>query len=249
MAFNAYMPRATKANTPMPNSSINYRHYSTNYYSGSDIRIYFGDVWIDEVTSIEFSLQEQVAPIFGYASFTWDRVARGSRFVQGSFSINFKETAYLQTVVNSLSSEVESDSAAYFNKEQYDKNMTIEALLAQKNQDFYAIANDLEASFWGAGDQTKKVQTQEDTTYFYPNSGVADGQSQYQLHEHGFNIVIAYGGACMDGRMNDAHETVQVIMGVQLTGVHQQIGPDGQPIQEVYQFIAKDLQGDARFAG
>lgn len=233
----------------MPTTSKNYRHYSANYYSGADIRIYFGDTWVDEVTSIDFTLQEQVAPIFGYASFTWDRVARGTRFIQGSFSINFKETAYLQMVLNSLSSDIES-SSSYFKKSEYDKSMTIEALLEQKGENFYDIANSLEASFWGEGDFNETVQGHKDTTFFYPNSGATPTLNQKTLHETGFNIVVAYGGANMDGRSgNSSHETVQTIIGVQLTSVSQQVGPDGQPIQETYQFIAKDLQGDARTAG
>lgn len=237
--YNGYVQRGAKAATPMPNTSNNYRHFSTNYYSGSDIRIYFGDTWVDEITSIEFTLQEQVAPIFGYASFTWDRVARGSRYIQGSFSINFKETAYLQMIMNSLSSDIGSDNTGYFNKAEYDKNLTIEQLLAQKNQDFHALADDLEQSFWGEGSQTQRLQQQEKKTFFYDNN----------LKEKGFNILIAYGGVCMDGRPNDAHETVQALMGVQLMTVSQQIGPDGNPIQETYSFIARDLHGDVRYGG
>lgn len=239
-----------KAITPMPPTSTNYRHYSANYYSGSDIRIYFGDIWVDEVTNIEFTLQEQVAPIFGYASFTWDRVARGSRYVSGSFSINFKETAYLQTIMNSLRSDLDNDSTTgYFSKSEWDKNMTIEALVAQNKQDFHEIADSLEESFWGEGDQTARVQNQEDTTYFYPSlySEEISGLDQFKLAKDGFNIVIAYGNQNMSGREVDSYETVQVIMGIQITGVSQQIGQNGQPIQEVYSFIAKDLQGDVRY--
>jgi hypothetical protein len=229
-----------KAVTPMPKNSTDYRHYSANYYSGTDIRIYFGDIWIDEVTSIEWTLQEQVAPIFGYASFTWDKVARGSRYISGSFSINFKETAYLQTIMNSLSSDLDKDAkTGYFSKTEFDKSMDIEALLlSQSKKDFFALANDLETSFWGDGKEVTQVQTQEDNTFFYP---------QANLKKDGFNIVIAYGNDYMSGRAVDSYETVQVLMGVQLTGISQQIGQNGQPIQETYQFLAKDMQGDVRY--
>lgn len=241
-----------KAVTPMPVNSINYRHFSTNYYSGSDIRIYFGDTWVDEISGIDFTLQEQVAPIFGYASYTWDKVARGSRYVSGSFSINFKETAYLQTIMNSLRSDIDKDSATgYFSKAEWDKGLTIEQLLKQNNSNFHTLADNLETAFWGEGTEVKRVQKQEDTTFFYPNyrAEAIAGLDQSKLADNGFNIVIAYGGDYMSGRAVDSYETVQVIMGVQLTGVSQQIGQNGQPIQETYQFIAKDVQGDARYAG
>lgn len=238
-----------KAITPMPPTSTDYRHYSANYYSGSDIRIYFGDIWVDEVTNIDFTLQEQVAPIFGYASFTWDRVARGSRYVSGTFSINFKETAYLQTIMNSLRSDLEKDSeTGYFSKAEWDKNMDIETLVSQNKSDFHSIADDLETSFWGEGKQSSRVQKQKETTFFYPSlySDTVSGLDQFKLAQDGFNIVIAYGNPNMSGRTVDSHESVQVVVGVQLTGVSQQIGQNGQPIQETYQFIAKDIQGDVR---
>lgn len=241
-----------KSITPMPPNSIDYRNYSANYYAGSDIRIYFGDIWIDEITSIDFTLQEQVAPIYGYASYTWDRVARGSRYISGSFSINFKETAYLQTIMNSLRSDIEaSSSVGYFSKDEWAQNLTIEELLKQDKKDFYEIADDLETSFWGDGKQTARVQKQDKTSYFYPNlrgKTEVSGLNQGVLAESGFNIVVAYGNDCLSGRGIDSHETVQVLMGVQLTGISQQIGGNGQPIQEVYQFIARDLQGDVRYS-
>ena len=252
-AISTPLPRGRKALTPMPTNSTNYRHFSTNYFSGSDVRIYFGDIWIDEVSNLQFTLQEQVAPIFGYASYTWDRVARGTRFIEGSFSINFKETAYLQTVLNSLSLEIEEDpQTGYFNKGQFDKNMNIETLLAQKGENFYDIADELEKSFWGEGDQQAQVANKTLTSHFYPSmKGGTEigGLNQHKLNETGFNIVITYGGPNMDGRPADSYETTQVLMGVQLTAVGQQIGPDGTPVQEFYQFIARDLQGDARTSG
>ncbi|MGN0357148.1 MAG: hypothetical protein ACI4E0_04930 [Blautia sp.] len=90
---------ASSANPAVSSSST-----ITNYYSGTDARIYFGDIWVDEIVEIEFGLQEQVAPIYGYGSYTWDVVARGNRVVVGQFAINFKEVGYLQTILNSLSS-------------------------------------------------------------------------------------------------------------------------------------------------
>lgn len=75
------------AYTPTGQSKKGY----ANYYSGTDIRIYFGDNWIDEIVEIEWTMQEQLAPIYGFASYTWDKVARGNRFVQGSFLLTSKK--------------------------------------------------------------------------------------------------------------------------------------------------------------
>lgn len=77
-----------------------YQYFPEEYFSGSDVTIYFGDTFIDEVMSIECGLQERVAPVFGYNSFTFDAAARGQRIVQGSFTLAFKEAGYLSRVLD-----------------------------------------------------------------------------------------------------------------------------------------------------
>lgn len=70
----------------------------TKYYSSLDADILFGGVFIDEVTNLNFAVQQNALPIFGYNSYTFDDIALGSRLVQGTFSINFTEANYLARV-------------------------------------------------------------------------------------------------------------------------------------------------------
>lgn len=65
------------------------------YYSSVDAEIYFGDIYIDEVTSIEWAVQQQAMPIFGYNSYCFDDMAIGSRMVSGQFSVNFTQAGFL----------------------------------------------------------------------------------------------------------------------------------------------------------
>jgi hypothetical protein len=237
------------------NKTTEFTRFRADYFAGADIRIYFGDIWIDEVTSLQFTLQEQVAPIFGYASYTWDKVARGSRYIQGSFSINFKESYYLQQVMKSLSSEMGSDTkngTSGFNTTTWKKGLDIEALMKQTgNKNFDSIADEFEKSLWGTSTDKNFVQdskVRESNSYFYPNAVDSSGKaitdmSQKELQDHGFNILISYGPMNESGGMN-ATETTHTLVGVQLTGVSQVIGSDGSPIQEQYTFIAKDLDGN-----
>lgn len=242
------------------NRSTEFRRFGSEYFAGADIRIYFGDVWIDEVTSLQFTLQEQVAPIFGYASYTWDKVARGSRYIQGSFSINFKESYYLQQVLKSLSSEMSQDKnnvLSGFNTDTWKGSVDIETLMNTNKQNFDNIADQFEESLWGAGankginsSMTKKNRSQN--SYFYPefrgkNNAAGeptyDSGSQKALLDSGFNIVISYGPLNETNGINTP-ETTHSLIGVQLTGVSQVIGGDGNPVQEQYTFIAKDLDGN-----
>jgi hypothetical protein len=232
-------------------SDTQFTRFRSDYFSGADVRIYFGDIWIDEVTSLQFTLQEQVAPIFGYASYTWDKVARGSRYIQGAFSINFKESYYLQQVMNSLTSEMGStdDASSGFSQETWKSGLDIDALVKQvDNDNFDTIADEFEKSLWGGGMLDTQVANKPKTTFFYSNSPNSSGSeivglNQKALLDHGFNIIISYGPMNEAGGMS-ASETTHTLVGVQLTGVSQVIGGDGQPVQEQYTFIAKDLDGN-----
>lgn len=225
------------------------RNYAS-YYSGTDIRIYFGDKWIDEIVEIEWSLQEQLAPIFGYASYTWDKVARGNRFVQGSFSINFKEAGYLQTIINSLSSDMTENkewfNLAEFNGESPDnegvnlKYTSVEHVLSN----FSDLAEDYENALWGKeSNSTAVIDGRKKDTFFY---GVNDNKNNKSLRDHGFNILLTYGNQGDTSRGGLSHLTAQTIVGVQLTGVSQRVDPSGVPISEVYSFIAKDISGNVQ---
>jgi hypothetical protein len=230
------------------NSTTEYQRFKSEYFTGADIRIYFGDIWVDEITSLQFTLQEQVAPIYGYASYTWDKVARGARSIQGSFTVNFKESYYLQAVLNSLSSKMKgnSKSTPMFDTKQWKDGVDIEHLISS----FDVVADEFEKSFWGEGLLTSQSSKKNKGTYFYPNIGNDGGSevlslNQSELADSGFNILIGYGPMNEKDGMK-ASETAHSLIGVQLTGVSQLIGGDGQPIAEQYTFIAKDLDGNVK---
>lgn len=226
------------------------RKYSS-YYAGTDIRIYFGDHWVDEIVEIEFSLQEQVAPIFGYASHTWDAIARGNRFVQGSFSINFKEVGYLQTILNSLSSK-QTQSGAHINLNTFNKSLPYTDTMGRAQvgmsvdklvSNFDTLAEDYEKALWGESNkQSGILDDRKNDTFFYNTNSSSKNQT---LKDHGFNILITYGQTGDIARGDESHQTAQTIVGVQLNGMSTRVDPSGNPVQEVYSFIAKDLSGDA----
>ena len=53
------------------------------YYSNTDTKIYIEGVEQTEIAYINYSLQEQLKPLYGYASNTFDDVAIGNRIVTG----------------------------------------------------------------------------------------------------------------------------------------------------------------------
>lgn len=81
---------------------LQYQRFPEQYFTGADTTIYFGDTWVAELTALEYNIIEQVKPVHGYASYTWDKPVRGSRVVQGSFRIAFNEAGYLYVILDHL---------------------------------------------------------------------------------------------------------------------------------------------------
>lgn len=75
------------------------RIYDYEYFDDTDMLIYIGDVWVDEITSLSYSCVQEKTPIYGYASQLFDTTAAGHVIVQGQFSINYKEQGYLWAVL------------------------------------------------------------------------------------------------------------------------------------------------------
>lgn len=103
-------PMGVQYNNP---NTTEYQLFPEEYFSGSDVTFYFGDIFVSEISALEFTLQEKVNPLYGYASYTWDDVARGSRLVTGSFKIPFSEAGYLDTILNRISKGADKPSIAY----------------------------------------------------------------------------------------------------------------------------------------
>ena len=73
--------------------------YIKRYYSVIDAEIYFGNEYVEDVCDINWSIRQNVAPLFGYNSYTYDEVARGNRIIFGNFIINFTSPNYLFSIL------------------------------------------------------------------------------------------------------------------------------------------------------
>jgi hypothetical protein len=107
----------------------NYQTYPYDYYAGPDCKIFFGDIWVDDIVSIQYNVSQSKTPIYGYASQTFDAIARGQVLIQGTLTIQFKETGYLNIIQSTLESqrsnvsEIIRSKVAGYNKLNDTKNL------------------------------------------------------------------------------------------------------------------------------
>ena len=69
------------------------------YYSGADCRVYFDHVQLEDIDSIGFQLAQNIRPIYGYHSYTFNALQYGTRLVQGYFQKHFTDGNYLPSVL------------------------------------------------------------------------------------------------------------------------------------------------------
>lgn len=114
----------------MARSTLQTTVYDQEYFSGSQVNLYIGDVLIDEATSLQVSVTQRKRPIYGYASQLYDNVSCGTVIVEGSFEINFKESAYLHTVLSRFERQRSNQGTPYISP-----RISSEAIGSPKYQD------------------------------------------------------------------------------------------------------------------
>lgn len=85
------------------------------YYSSIDAEIYFGDYYVEDISDIDYSVNQQVVPITGFNSYTADAIHVGSRLISGTFVIRFTSPNYLFKILEKAKegSVLPSNVAAY----------------------------------------------------------------------------------------------------------------------------------------
>ena len=82
--------------------------YLVDAFTGSQVRIFIGDVYVDNLLSIQWDATQSKSPIYGYNSVEFDAVMKGNFLVQGSFAIIFTEMAYLELIRRATTGEFET---------------------------------------------------------------------------------------------------------------------------------------------
>jgi hypothetical protein len=226
-----------------------------DFYSGSQITIWFGNILIDDINSIQWSRSQGKRPIYGYASQQFDSVAQGTVIIQGNFVINFRQKGYLPAVFDNIKdlykkfNPEDSESKNPYNNTSWPvvkdligrhlKNGTFGPQTANEikalgdSPDFLEQAKLYEQVIWGDVSLVDRDGI--------PTQSAAD-VAQSDMVPDGFNIIVSYGNTSgsQERTLNDhLQSTTKSIVGVHIIGESQTIQVGGQPVQEQYDFIAR----------
>lgn len=238
------------------------------YFSGANARVYFGDIWVDELDSLAFEVNETVLPIYGFNSYVYDKIARGTRIVNGQFTLNLTEIGYLQTILDRLSSKIDRGNNHLLwdnNREALSVDVAkntaernIENILGTTGDETYEdYIEGLKDTFWGNKPGVENTvfrdgAQRENDTHFYGDADKEYGRNL--LKENGFNILIDFSPSANERDFEDCiadasksgslYRTMRTIMGVQIMSEQQHMDTQGRVLKVTYSFMARDVDGD-----
>lgn len=126
--------------------------FMEEYYSSTDTKIFMDDIEQSEIAYISYSLREQLKPLYGYSSRTFDDVAVGNRLVTGMFKVPIKNPE-AQTQMKAIIEHSQQTILEDYNATQQELANAIEWITGENNN--------------GNNNVINTVITEDDTTFEY----------------------------------------------------------------------------------
>lgn len=227
--------------------------FNSSYWSGIDVTIFFEDYYIDDIVNIQYQISEQVYPIYSYGGYKYSHMGRGSRIVQGTFSINFKRSLYIPNLLKQIKQDRETSilpgsiSRTTSNiKQKLLSPQTIDQILGMAKANNGNLNRNVLDDI-AAANREKFWNTTTNIDYVPTNKPL------FSAGQTGFTIFIKYGNPqILDGRNPILSSnglalpakdigTIEALEDVHITGVAKAIDDSGKSILEIYSWSSKDL--------
>jgi len=195
------------------------------YFSGAQASVFIGDVWVDDIIAIDYSLQHSRVPIYGYGSQHFDFVPKGSISITGSFAINFREPNYLWLILERYKRLRQTGEERTKKEKDIKAAMDANTFEGDKRKRY-------ESFFHAPNPEPAQASLIEQAREF---NGIPEDTSIENFNHKVFDIVIGYGS----GEVLDRDRIGETISSVHIMGKSKIINADGRPIGEQYNFIAR----------
>jgi len=268
MAENIYKNSDSNIDSTSPQELKLNTTYEFDFFNSSQISMYIGDVLVDDVVGLTFSVSQSKQPIYGYASQYFHTVSAGQVLVQGSFAINFKEAGYLLETLrrynNKMTPISAKDNQQYVNKLNIEKTIDIERIFqdtvkSKSMQGFLKSTDKISSN--AMYEILREISVQPDEIFENYVEAFEDhlwldlgsdlntnnlkhqaGDKEYMNHRRA-DQYPPFDIWILYGDISNkaANHTIRKILDVHILGQGQQISADGQVIMEEFNFIAKNL--------
>jgi len=202
------------------------------YFSGSQASLFIGDIWVDDIVDIQYSVEHSQRPIYGYGSQHFDFVSRGNILVSGSFSVNFREPNYLWLILSRYAKfDATRGVRGRGDKKDEKEYMTRDKALIQET--YEGDRRKRFDQFFSTPTPTKvKEDLIEQSLEF---NGTGENNSKENLNHKTFDILLGYGDTLNENAVGETIKSVHIV------GKTKVISANGTPIKEQYNFIARKI--------
>lgn len=196
------------------------RVYRYDAVTGAQISVYFGThTLVDDATAIQFALTQSKKPIYGYHSQYFDAVAKGVVIVHGRLFVNFIHQGYLRLLMK------------HAHDPEFLDKLETNATREQRNTksgfaDYDGVPSSQEALVRYIKKEAHERQQRE----------IAEGGLVRPDQLRSVDIRIKY-----SAESEFADIPFKTLRDVHFIGESQEIQISGQPVQEMYEFIAKKV--------
>jgi hypothetical protein len=205
------------------------------YFTSAQCQLYIGELFIDELVTVQYALQQNTVPVYGYCSQFADAWGRGRSLVQGQIVVNYVHQGYLY--------------AALANMKKYDpatSNLDIDTLALEISRTKQASVNprlgplvNEQAKQQLAGLLLKATPDDIQRANSFLRSSKTSGTDPYVMNplylDKVFDMRIVIG--------DSPYQSVRMLEGAKLTGNEQIVDArSGDVLGESYSFIARRLR-------
>lgn len=218
--------------------------FDSVYYNGLDIRVYLDGYRIEDAVGLVYEIREQVVPVYGYASYTYDRALRGQRIIEGSLTVIFKKPYALidrvAAVAAARSADQESKGSAPAPRPRQEGR-------AASLIDILDWSSEQRLRYWGperaAAPDEEQLQRRLPLWYKEQLTIRILYNDPAESKEREGKLLALEREHVLTARERDStYVLTEQLEGVQIVGVSRAIEDTGRPILESYQFLARDIR-------
>jgi len=232
-----------------------FNNYYDYFFSGEDIKVYIDGLFdpADEldISFFTFNITQQKTPLYGYWSYNYDVMMTGTRIVNGAIGIHTRYPGRMRDMLSKAadarasfySDSPKSQIQSYLRSDNENKEdeKNIQKYWAQSQLDRISSDNNQDSrnifSAHPPFNFVVKYGSQEGSlTTITRNEGTNSDQSHEMLDRL---MSLDFNDRLVQSSMNNPMDIV--LQSVHLTSMSTQYNPGGEPLIEVYSFIARDM--------
>lgn len=211
----------------------------TRYFTATLARIYIGNLFVDEVHSVQFVLQQNRSPVYGYASRFADAYSTGRSLVQGQIIVNYVHPGYLRTILQEyhrlfLARNSVPDEASYILSARSDRRQLLSSGISESDPAVQRLDRRIQELLLSARPEDVARVRDQEQRQLAEFRDVADFGDQVVYQDIVFDLQAEVG----QGVNKMVRRLEKCVLGTN----DMVFAQDGQPLQESYSFVARRLR-------